>query len=151
MEELSALDEWAGNLLAQMQPAARRKAAVDIGRELRRRQKARIAAQKDPEGNEYEPRKPRTAKLREKDGRIKNRTMFAKMRMARHFKVTATSDEVLVGFAGRTALLASVHQHGEEAEVAQGLTYKYPVRQLLGFTPAERAMIHAKLLDHLLR
>lgn len=151
MQELTDLDEWAGALLGQMKPAARRKAAVDIGRELRRSQKARIAAQKDPEGGEFEPRKPRAANLREKEGRIKQRTMFAKLRTARYFKVIANSDEVLVGFAGRAAQLARVHQDGEESEVAQGQSYKYPVRQLLGFTPAEREMIRAKLMDHLTR
>lgn len=154
MDELSALEDWAGALLAKLEPAARRQAAVDIARELRRSQQARIASQRNPDGTAFEPRKPRqvmkSKKLREKAGRIKRRAMFAKMRTARFFKVETDSSGLSIGFAGRIARLARIHQEGQQSEVeAGGPVYQYPVRQLLGFSQAERDLIRDKLLEHL--
>jgi phage virion morphogenesis protein len=147
MDDLSAIEDWAGSLLAQLQPAERRTVATDIARELRRSQQDRIKDQRNPDGSAYEARK---AKLRSKAGRIKRRAMFAKLRTARFLKVEANGDGLAVGFAGRIAALARVHQDGESAQVRPGgPRYKYPVRQLLGFTAAERDMIRDKLLAHL--
>lgn len=156
MDDLSALEEWAGALLAQLDPAARRQVAVDVARELRRSQQKRIAEQRNPDGTAYEARKPRlflrNARLREKQGRIKRRAMFAKLRTARYLKIETDSNGLAVGFAGRAARLARVHQEGQNSEVAPGgKSYKYPVRQLLGFTDADREMIRDKLLAHLAR
>ena len=157
MDDLTALEEWAGALLAQLDPAARRKVAVDVGRELRRSQQQRIKAQLNPDGSAYAPRKPRlflrNARLREKEGRIKRRAqMFAKLRTARYLKVEVDGAGLAIGFAGRAARLARVHQEGETSEVTRGgRSYKYPVRQLLGFTDADREMIRDKLLEHLAR
>lgn len=148
MDDLAALEDWAGALLARLSPAAQRQAAADIGRELRRSQKDRIAKQVNPDGTVYQARKPRN--LRGKAGRIKRRAMFAKLRTARYLKIQTDSDGVAVGFTGRAARLARIHQDGETAEVAPGGTaYRYPVRQLLGFTAAEREMIRDKLLEHI--
>jgi phage virion morphogenesis protein len=157
MDDLNALEEWAGALLAQLDPAARRKVAVDVGRELRRSQQQRIKGQLNPDGSAYEPRKPRlflrNARLREKEGRIKRRAqMFAKLRTARYLKVEVDGAGLAIGFAGRAARLARVHQDGETSEVTRGgRSYKYPVRQLLGFTDSDREMIRDKLLEHLAR
>lgn len=147
MDELHELEEWAAGLLARLTPAAQRKAAGDIGRELRRSQKARITAQANPDGTPYVSRKPRN--LRGRAGRIKRKAMFAKLRTARFLKVQIDGEGVALGFSGRVARLARVHQDGEESEVAQGgARYQYPVRKLLGFTDAERDMIRDKLLAH---
>jgi phage virion morphogenesis protein len=154
MDELQALEEWAGALLAQMQPAARREAMKDIARELRRSQQKRIAEQRNPDGTPYEPRKARAMQknLRGKAGRIKRRAMFAKMRTARFLKVETDAEGLAIGFAGRVARLARIHQDGETAPVEPGgPDYKYPVRQLLGFTQQDRELIRDKLLAHLVK
>lgn len=156
MDDLTTLEEQLGALVSQLEPAARRKVAVDVGRELRRSQQKRIKEQTNPDGTAYAPRKPRqfmrNARLREKAGRIKRRAaMFAKLRTARFLKVQTDSSGVAVGFVGRAARLANVHQGGESSEVANGRSYKYPVRQLLGFTEADREMVRDKLLEHLAR
>ncbi|MET0322537.1 MAG: phage virion morphogenesis protein [Duganella sp.] len=153
MDDLSALEDWAGALLARMEPAARRAVASDIGKTLRRSQQARIRAQQNPDGSQFEPRKTRQVmergRLREKKGRIK-REMFTKLRTAKFFKNKNDASGVTVGFAGRIARLARIHQEGERSPVVQsGPAYQYPVRQLLGLTPAERDMIRDKLMDHL--
>jgi phage virion morphogenesis protein len=153
MDDLHALEEWAGALLAKLGPAARRAAATDIARTLRRSQAQRIKAQQAPSGTPFEARKPRQVrggKLRKKKGRIKAKAMFAKLRTTAFLKVTSDTSGVGVGFLGRTARLARVHQDGETAQVAPGgPNYKYPVRQLLGFTQADRDMIRDQLLQHL--
>ena len=148
-DNLSTFEGWAGAQLAKLAPAAQRKLAIEVGRELRASQKQRIAAQKAPDGAAYEARKPRE-KLRKKAGRIKNRSMFLKLRTVRYLKVEQESTGVAIGFVGRAARLARVHQFGETSQVAPGgKAYKYPVRQLLGFTQRERDMIRDKLLEHL--
>lgn len=151
MEELQALEDLAGALLAQMEPAARREAMKDIARELRRSHQKRIAEQRNPDGTAFEPRKPRLAEkdLRGKAGRIKRRAMFAKMKTARFLKIETDADGLAIGFAGRVARLARIHQHGEKSQVVPGIEYQYPVRQLLGFTEQDREMIRDRLLSRL--
>lgn len=155
MDNLEALEQWAGAALARLQPAERRKVAMDVGRELRRNQQRRIAAQQNPDGSAFEPRKPRQVQqqrppLREQRGRIKRQAMFLKLRTARMMKVETDTAGVTIGFAGRVARIARVHQEGEESEVERGRhTYRYPVRQLLGLDQAAREMIRDRLLAHL--
>lgn len=152
MDDLQAVEEWLGGLLAKMQPGPRREAFKDVARELRRDQAARIAEQRNPDGSPYEPRKARQAKhnLRGKVGRIKRQAMFAKLRTARFLKVESDASSLSIGFVGRAARLASIHQHGESAPVVPGgRNYNYPVRKLLGFTDRNREMIRDKLLAHL--
>lgn len=153
-DELQAVEKWASTLLAQLSPAGRRKAMLDIARELRRSQQARIAAQKDPDGTAYTPRKVKAQKggkkLRGKRGRIKRAAMFAKLRTSRYMQVEATPAGLAIGFAGRVARIARVHQLGEVDRVAPGgPEIRYPARVLLGFTDSDRELIRDKLLKHI--
>lgn len=153
MDDLEALEDWAGPLLANLTPAGRRKAAMDIGRALRKSQQQRIAAQRNPDGSAMESRKPRALqgkKLRGKAGRIRRRAMFAKLRTAKLLKLTTDAEGLSIGWVGRVARIARIHQEGRTTEVVPGgPRYKYPIRQLLGITPEERDMIQDKLLEHL--
>lgn len=153
MDDLEALEEWAGSALARLQPAERRKVAMDVGRELRRNQQRRIAAQRNPDGSAYAPRKPRVVEgrpLREKRDRIKRQAMFMKLRTARMLKVETDNAGIVIGFAGRVARIARVHQEGQESEVDPGRNkYQYPIRQLLGLDQTDRELIKDKLLAHL--
>lgn len=149
MDDLNALEQWAGVMLAKLGKAGSRAAAVDIARELRRSQQARIKAQQNANDSPYAPRK-KAKHLRGKSGRIKRAAMFAKLRTARFLKMETDSSGLAIGFSGRVARLARIHQDGETAEVAPGgPRYKYPVRQLMGFTQADREMIRDKLLAHI--
>ncbi|KWC22787.1 phage tail protein [Burkholderia ubonensis] len=152
MNELSAVEKWAGALLSQLSPAGRRAAMREIARDLRRSQQARIAAQKNPDDSAFEPRKAKAVgkKLRDKRGRLKRTAMFMKLRTARWLKVETTDRELAIGFAGRVARLARVHQFGEKAPVAPGgPEYRYPVRVLLGLSDADRERVRDRLLRHL--
>ncbi|CAN0621043.1 Phage virion morphogenesis protein [Burkholderia multivorans] len=152
MSELDVLDRWVGSLLAQLSPKGRRTAMVDVARALRRSQQKRIAAQRNPDGSAYDPRKPRLkpgGKQRDKRGRIKRAAMFAKLRTARYLKVETDEMGLAIGFDGRVARVARVHQFGEADRVAPGgVEYKYPARILLGMTDEDRNLIRDMLLDH---
>ena len=152
VDNLSAFEDWAGALLARLSPAGRRAAMHDIARELRRRQQVRITAQKNPDGTRYEPRKVRHSdkKLRGKRGRVKRTAMFMKLRTARWMKIEASDRRLAIGFSGRVARLARVHQFGEKVPVVPGGSeYSYPLRVLLSLTDLERELIREKLLGHL--
>jgi phage virion morphogenesis protein len=145
MDDLIALEDWLAPLLAKLQPNERRKLAHDMARDLRRSQAQRIAAQRNPNGSSYVPRK---AQLRDRKGRVR-RKMFNKIRQATHLKTQATAGEASVGFAGRVARIASVHQHGLYDRVRpEGPVTTYHRRQLLGFTDADVSQIE-RLLLHL--
>lgn len=148
-DNLRALEDWAGALLAKLEPGARRQLNQQIGRELRRSQQQRIAAQLNPDGSAFAPRKPR--QLRAKKGRIK-RKMFAKLRQAKHLRVTSTADAIGIGFMGRVARIARVHQYGLRDRPERGQTdVQYDRRELLGFTDADLDLIRDRLLEHLTR
>lgn len=148
-DNLRALEDWAGALLAKLQPGARRQLNQQIGRELRRSQQQRIAAQRNPDGSAFAPRKPR--QLRAKKGRIK-RKMFAKLRQAKHLKVQSSADTIAIGFMGRVARIARVHQYGLRDRPERGQAdVQYDRRELLGFTDADLDLIRDRLLEHLTR
>lgn len=146
-DNLHALEDWAGVLLARLEPGARRQLNQQIGRELRRSQQQRVASQRSPDGTAYAPRKPR--KLRGKVGRIK-RQMFSKLRQARHLKLRSTADAIAVSFMGRVARIARVHQYGLRDRPERGQAeVQYERRELLGFTDADLELIRDQLLQHL--
>jgi phage virion morphogenesis protein len=59
--ELAKLDHWIGDLAAALDDRARAKAAKKIARGLRGRTAKRLAAQRDPEGRAFAPRRKSTA------------------------------------------------------------------------------------------
>lgn len=146
-DDLRALEDWAGALLAQLEPAQRRKLTQAVARDLRRSQQRRIATQQNPDGSAYAPRKPRQA--REKAGRIK-RKMFSKLGQAKHLKLQSTADSVAISFLGRTARMARIHQYGLRDKPGRNSPdIQYERRELLGFTAADRELIRDSLLAHL--
>lgn len=146
-DDLRALEDWAGVLLARLEPGARRQLNQQIGRELRRSQQQRVASQRNPDGTPYAPRKPR--QLRGKVGRIK-RQMFTKLRQAAHLKLRSTPDAIAISFMGRVARIARVHQYGLRDRPDRGQAeVQYERRGLLGFTDADLELIRDQLLEHL--
>ncbi|WP_372176912.1 phage virion morphogenesis protein [Xanthomonas axonopodis pv. phyllanthi] len=147
MDELTALENWAAPLLARLQPGERRTLARKIGTELRRSQSQRIGKQQAPDGTPYAPRKEH---LRDKAGRVKRKKMFAKLRQAKYFKVSASANAVSVGFVGRVSRIARVHQEGLTERVRKdGPTAQYKKRVLLGLCLADRSLLQDLLFDQL--
>lgn len=63
-------------------------------------------------------------------------------------KVISSVDGVAVGFGGRAAAIAKIHQRGLLARVApDGPLYDYPIRQLLGFSDDDRLWILEQVID----
>ncbi|MGD6581381.1 phage virion morphogenesis protein [Xanthomonas citri pv. citri] len=147
MDELTALENWAAPLLARLQEGERRKLARKIGTALRRSQSQRIGKQQAPDGTPYASRKQQ---LRDKVGRVKRKKMFAKLRQAKYFKVSASPNEVGVGFVGRVSRIARVHQEGLTEQVRPGgPRARYHKRVLLGFSQSDHKMILDFLINHL--
>lgn len=149
-DNLSALEDWAGALLARLEPGERRKLSQEIGRKLRRSQQQRIGEQRNPDGTAYAQRKA-SKNLRGKAGRIKRR-MFAKLRQAKHLRIQSSADAVAIAFTGRAARIARVHQYGLRDRPERGQDdVQYERRELLGFSDSDLEMIRDELLEHLTR
>lgn len=148
-DRMEALEDWAAGLLGQLEPASRNKLARSLGQALRRSQQQRIIAQQNPDSSKYTPRKQRN--LRGKQGRVKRKAkIFQKLRMSKFLKAHGDSSSIRVGFTGRVARIARVHQYGLEDRTGRDAPYvKYEQRQVLGFTDADLEMIRDGLLNHL--
>ncbi|AMG45332.1 phage virion morphogenesis protein [Achromobacter xylosoxidans] len=146
-DDFSDVQAWAAVLLAQLRPAERRRVNRAVAVELRRTEGQRIAAQQNPDGTPYAPR--RTKNLRGKRGAIR-RKMFTRLRTARYLRVEASDTDAVVGYSGRVARLALVHQEGRSDRPARGQKpVRYPRRKLLGFTERTREMVLDTLARHL--
>jgi phage virion morphogenesis protein len=151
-DDLTQLELWVAPLLAKLAPTQRRQLARTLALDLRRAQQQRIAAQRAPDGSSYPPRRQPTESLRDRRGAIRRKkgAMFAKLRTAKWLKATATQDNAEVGFFGRVARLACIHQEGGMDRVSpDGPMAKYPARPLLGFTVRDRDKVRDRVLEFL--
>ncbi|WP_082647722.1 phage virion morphogenesis protein [Lysobacter antibioticus] len=147
MNDLEQLETWAAPLIAALAPTARRRLLQALAVDLRRSQQRRIAQQRNPDGSAYAPRKPQRD---DRTGRIRRGAMFRRIRMTRHLRATSNADGVRVGYAGRVARIARVHQEGSlDRAKHSGALLRYARRQLLGFSPADRERLQSALLAHL--
>ena len=150
---MATVDELQAKLTAlinNLSPQARRQLARNIGQALRKSQSQRIARNQNPDGTAFEPRKPRKD-FRKKQGRIKRKAMFAKLRTAQHLKVRSNGNEVSVGFNGASAAIAAVHQYGLQGTVdkRKGFKVQYAQRELLGFSESDVELIEGLILEQL--
>lgn len=131
-------------LIGSLAPAQRADLARRLAAQLRRSQSARIAAQQNPDGSAYEPRKPQ---LRQ---RKKNLRMFAQLRTNRFLLAKGNADGAVVSFTREVQRIARVHQDGLRDRVnRRGLEADYPQRRLLGFADAEKTLLDTLLTEHL--
>ncbi|MGO2242744.1 MAG: phage virion morphogenesis protein [Halomonas sp.] len=146
--DLQALEDWVGPLLARLDVKQRRALARNVARDLRRRQRDRIRAQTNPDGTPFAPRKPQS--FRAKQGSIRRRAMFSKLSTAKWLKATNQGDTAVVGFFGNVARLATTHQRGLKDRVSRdGPRVEYAQRELLGFTALDQEHIMDSVLAHL--
>jgi phage virion morphogenesis protein len=76
--------------------------------------------------------------------------MFAKLRQAKFLKVSASPDQVSVGFVGRVSRIARVHQDGLSERVRpSGPRARYEQRVLLGFGRDDLTDLRGLMLSHL--
>lgn len=149
MSDLEQINDLAGALIRSIAPGARRRLLGQIGREIRKSQSDRIAQQIQPDGQRFAPRKPAgQSKARRRKGTIRRKAMFSKLRLAKFLKSGAGPDEAWIGFAGRAASIARVHQEGlSDAPTRGGKKVRYIQRVLLGLTGTEQERILDLLLE----
>lgn len=146
MAELEILVDYLGGMLSKLSDVERRKLEMSIARKLRTSQKTRITKQQNPDGSAFVPRKFRLAN---KKNKIKNK-MFNAIKNAKYMRVIKSPQGIAVGFTGRVAFIAGIHQYGLKGRVDKdGPTVKYASRELLGFTPEEIKMIEHDIIEHL--
>lgn len=81
-------------------------------------------------------------------GRIRQVAMFRKLRTARNLRSDATDQEAWIGFTGRAAEIARIHQDGlQDRPAAKARPVRYAKRTLLGLTEAERSRALDILLE----
>lgn len=129
MDELQKVDAWLTALLANLEPAVRKRMMRELAPQLRRNQQNNIRLQRNPDGTGYEPRR---VTGRTKKGRIK-RQMFAKLRTTKYLKTAASADSASVQFDGQVQRIARVHHYGLRDRVSRrGPEMRYAERRLLG-------------------
>ncbi len=147
--KLETLVDWAAGLLGQLEPSARNQLARSLGQALRRSQQERVIAQQNPDGTKYAPRKQRN--LRGKQGRVKRKLrMFQKLPAAKFLKVQADSNTISIGFTGRIARIARIHQYGlQDRPERDAPAIKYEQRRLIGLSADNLNLIRDELLKHI--
>lgn len=151
MNDLNAVAQWAGSLLASLRLAARRQLAAEIAKNLRRINQRRIAAQQGPDGAPFAPRKS-PPRHRAGKGRLrKDHAMFRKLRTAAWMKYKATPDAAIVQFVGFAGHIAAVHHYGlrDTVNARRGIAHDFTQRELLGISPDDSAAIAEYVIQHL--
>ena len=148
-DNIHALATWLEPLLAQLQPAQMRTLARTVATKLRRSQADRVKQQRNPDRSAYKPRSQRNSGPATQE-RARVKAMFAKLRTAKHLKATSSPTQATVGFVGRAARIAAVHQHGlQDTAQPGGPLITYHARVLLGFTEADVEMVGDVVMEHL--
>ncbi len=149
MSDFADIEALAGALLRRVDGGDRSKILRVMSRTLRSSQSARIARQQDPDGQPFAARKPQPAGRLRRSGTIKRKAMFRKLRNTTNLKAGSTDTEAWVGFSGRAARIARVHQEGLEDAPAKGVKpVRYARRVLLGDTEADRQVLLDILFAH---
>jgi len=148
MTDFEPIEQLCRDLLLRTAAPERARLMRSIGREIRKSQSDRIAAQRDPDGAAFAPRRPKPDRDRTK-GKLRQQKMFRKLRMAKSLKAGGNGDEIWVGFGGRASQIASIHQAGLSDAPAPGQPkVRYTRRVLLGLTEAEQQRILDLILAH---
>ncbi len=138
MTDFEPIEQLCRDLLLRTAAPERARLMRAIGREIRKSQSDRIAAQRDPDGAAFAPRRAKPNRGGKKS-RLRQAKMFRKLRMAKSLKGGGNADEAWVGFGGRASQIARIHQEGLADAPAQGQAkVRYAQRVLLGMTEAER-------------
>jgi len=148
MADFTRIEGWLDALIAQLEPAQRRKLLRDVATRIRQQQQQNIRMQKNPDGSAYEPRR---VSGRAKKGRVR-RQMFSKLRTVRYMKTRVTASTAEVGFDAKALRIARVHHYGLRDRVRQGgPQVTYARRELLGITDASEEIIKDLIIAHLAR
>ncbi|WP_435953212.1 phage virion morphogenesis protein [Dryocola sp. BD626] len=147
MSEFKPFEDKLAGLIESLSPAARRRMATEMAKQLRASQQKRIKAQQAPDGTPYAARKRQPVKG--KKGRVK-RAMFTKLRTNRYMKAKGTSDAAAVEFVGRVQRMARVHQEGlRDKPNRYSEAVQYEARPLIGIDIHNIKIIEGVFLNYL--
>ncbi len=145
MSELTPLIDRLNGIIQSAEPSARRTLAKEVAARVRTSQSARIKENRNPDGSQYEARKPQG--LQDKKGGIRRR-MFQKLIRAKWLKARANATDASIEFIGRAGRIARVSQYGLRDRVnKRGMEVQYAQRELLGLTDADLEMIEDIVLS----
>lgn len=146
MAELSLLTEHLQNVIDGLSDAQMLRLKKTLAQKLRNNQKKRITAQQNVDGSSYAPKKPQ----RKRKGQRVRKKMMNTIKNAKHMKIEQHKAGFAVGYVGRMAQVAEVHQYGLTARVdaKRGTSAAYPVRELLGISDDDRQMIDEMVLEY---
>lgn len=81
-------------------------------------------------------------------GKIRQQAMFRKLRNGRFLRADASDHEAWIGFTGRAAAVAVIHQQGlSDRPTLKAKPVRYAERRLIGLSYAERARALDLLLE----
>lgn len=143
MDAIVSLNHWLDQIALRLEPGQRRELMRRLAQGLRVRHRDRIKQQRDPDGYRFIPRK------RNQIGRIKRQgTLF--QNIGKQLKTEYSPDHAAVGFGGRTAFVAKVHQKGENIKPSKyAKPTQYPIRELVGFSQEDEIYIMKIISDFL--
>ncbi len=128
MDAIAGLNHWLDALALRLEPAQRKTLMRILAQGLRLRFKDRIKQQNDPDGHRFVPRK------RDQVGKIKRQGALFQ-NIGKQLKTEYSADHAAVGFGGRTATVALVHQDGQTIRPGRfAKSTSYPIRKLVGFS-----------------
>lgn len=136
-------------ILATLSDTERRRLAAQLAAQLRAANTARIAAQQQPDGTSFEPRKPQPTRYKAAHTKIRA-ALFERLRDARHLRIRGLSAAGFeIGFSPRDEQIARVHHYGLTDAVTPRLRVRYPIRKLLGITDTDKAATAATVMRHI--
>lgn len=149
-DDFSELPAWVAALTARLDEAGRRALTRQVGIEIARSQRKRIASQRNPDGSAFAPRKPKE----ERRGSIRRKAagpMFRRLRTPKFLRMKNDGEGAEIGFTGTAGRIARVHQEGGTDRVSRRTgapLANYATRELLGLSEADRGRIMDLILEH---
>lgn len=132
MDAYAGLDHWLDQIALRLEPTQRRELMRRLAQGLRVHQRDRIKQQRDPDGNRFIPRKRNQIGNKKRQG-----ALF--QNIGKQIKTEYSADHAAVGFGGRTATVAEVHQQGKTIEPSRyAKATNYPIRALVGFSQDDK-------------
>lgn len=133
-DQLAPLTAFIEVLLHAQLPAQRKQTMRKVANALLKFNRDRITKQVNPDGSAWEKRKRGSSRLL--------------LGMRKRMKTVVTGDKAEVGFAGRDAYVARVHQEGWKIPVVPGgPKYRYPIRMTLGLTETDIEAVKQLILE----
>lgn len=142
-DNFAELAPWLERIAQQLNDGQKRTLNRRLSTKLRANLKRRLAAQTDPDGRRFTPRK------RNQIGSIRSGAMFK--RLPKMIKTAYSSSHAEVGFSGRTAEVMAVHQYGKTIKPsANARATRYAIRETVGWSDDDKQIIIDEIKEFLL-